>query len=104
MAANPEINAACGKLLQKYLMASYAYYVLDVSVMPDEEYDKIAKLLLKYWKEFDHQHKRLISEADLEATTLYALRDSDYPLMVKGAAMLWIRDTKAKPHKEGSSV
>lgn len=87
---NPEINAACGKLLQKYLMASYAYYVRNTNVMPDEEYDKIAKLLLKYYDEFEHQHKHLVSKDDLGATTLYALKASDYPLMVVHAAEMWI--------------
>ena len=97
---NPEINKACGKLIQKYLMASYAYYILHESVIPDEDYDQIAKLLLKYWKEFDHQHKRLISEADLEAGTLYSLRRIDYPLMVKNATELWLHELRLSGKQE----
>lgn len=91
---NPEINTACRKLLQKYLMASYIYYVLNKSVMPDEEYDKIAQLLLKYWDQFEHQHKHLLTKDDLGATTLYALRAEDYPLMVRGGADRWLREMK----------
>lgn len=91
---NQEVNRACQKLLQKYLMASYLYYVKFVSVMPDEEYDQLGKLLLKYWHEFDHQHKYLVSEADLEAATLYSLREEDYPKMVKGAALLWLEKSR----------
>ncbi len=85
-----EVNKVCGKLLQKYLMASYAYYILHKSPMPDEEYDQVAKLLLKYWDEFEHQHKYLITKEDLEAGTLYHLRANDYPRMVIGGVECWL--------------
>ena len=97
---NPEINKACGKLIQKYLMASYAYYILHESVMPDEEYDKLATVLLKYWDQFDHQHKHLISKDDLEAGTLYSLRRHDYPLMVKNATELWLQELRPSGKRE----
>jgi len=88
---NPEINSACGKLLQRYLMASYAYYILNMSLMGDDEYDQIAKLLFKYYDEFEHQHKYLVTKDDLSATTLYALRTNDYPLMVRGGVEHWLK-------------
>jgi NAD-dependent DNA ligase len=89
MQASP-IAEACGKLLQKMLMASYAYYQLHKSVMPDEEYDNICKLLLKYWEEFDHIHKHLLTKEDLEAGTLYAIPEWEYPLRVKFGAEKWL--------------
>lgn len=86
---NPETNAACQKVLQRYLMASYCYYILHKSPITDEEYDQLAKVLLKYWDQFEHQHKHLVTKDDLDAGTLYALRRDDYPLMVQNAAELW---------------
>lgn len=95
-----DVNAACGKLLQKYLMASYAYYVKHESPMPDGEYDKLAKLLLKYWDDFDHPHKYLICKGDLEAGTLYSLRSTDYPNIVKCAAELWLQELRSQQHSQ----
>ena len=77
-----------GRLLQKYLMASYIYYILHRSVMPDEEFDQMAKDLLQNWDTFEHQHKSLVTLADLEAGTLYSLSEKNYPGMVVGAALL----------------
>lgn len=78
------------KLFQAYLMTSYLYYTLDVSVILDDLYDGIAKALLARYDEFDHQHKHLVSKADLEAGTLYHLRGNDYPQMIQMAADLWM--------------
>jgi len=82
------------KSLQKYLMASYLYYIRYQSVMPDAEYDQLAKDLLEGWNNFKHQHKHLVSKEDLKAGTLFALKDDDYPLMVKAAADLWLRSVE----------
>lgn len=85
-----EINTACGKLLQRYLMASYLYYHMHKSVMPDEEYDQIAKMLLKYYDHFDHQHKYLVTKEDLSAGTLFSVKFDEYPMMVRFAAEKWL--------------
>jgi len=85
-----EVSTACGKILQRWLMASYAYYCRDESLMSDTQYDADAKLLQKYWDQFDHQHKHLVTFEDLEAGSLFKLRQSDYPLMVINAAEYWI--------------
>lgn len=82
--------------LQKYLMASYAYYIRHTSVMPDSEYDELAKYLLKHWHAFEHQHKHLVSEDDLRAGTLYALGSDKYPLIIQAAAEMWIQDVSDK--------
>jgi len=78
--------------LQKYLMASYLYYIRYQSVMPDSEYDEMAKVLLEQWDMFEHQHKHLVTPEDLKAGTLFRLRDEDYPLIVKCAADMWLRE------------
>ena len=82
------------KALQKYLMASYLYYIRYQSVMPDSEYDELAKYLLEHWDTFEHLHKHLVTPEDLKAGTLFRLRDEDYPLIVKGAADMWVRDSE----------
>ena len=80
-----------GKLLQVYLMASYAYYVRNTNIILDTTYDHIAKTLEARWDCFDHPHKYLVDRDDLSATTLYKLsKASDYPLIVAHAAEKWI--------------
>lgn len=86
--------------LQKYLMASYAYYIRYTSVMPDSEYDDLAKYLLEHWHTFEHQHKHLVSEEDLKAGTLFSLNERGYPLMIQAAAEMWIQDVSDKQVQE----
>lgn len=85
-------SAVLGKMLQKYLYCSYAYYILDESVIHDTEYDNIAKILLNNYNKFEHPHKYLVTIDDLEAGTLFRLSDDKYPNMVKGAAKLAIKE------------
>ena len=85
-----DVSSACGKILQRWLMASYAYYIEDVSLLADTQYDADAKLLLKYWDDFEHVHKHLVTRGDLEAGTLFRLSMKDYPLPVVGGAKHWI--------------
>lgn len=78
--------------LQAYLMASYLYYIRFTSVIEDTEYDKLAKRLLKDFDKVEHQHKYLVTEDDLRAGTLYSLKDSDYPTMIRMASEMWARE------------
>lgn len=64
-----------------FLMASYAYYVLNQSIVTDDCYDGMAKDILASWGTLTHQHRHLISLEDLKAGTLFALKASDYPMM-----------------------
>lgn len=72
-----------------YLMASYAYYCHDLSLVSDATYDEMAKEMLQLWDSLEHEHKSLITTADLEAGTLYRLKEDDYPLRVKGG-LAWL--------------
>lgn len=78
--------------LQKFLMASYLYYTRFQSPIPDAEYDAICKRLLAQWDDFEHQHKYLVTPDDLRAGTLYTLSEDDYPMMVRQAAEMWLRE------------
>lgn len=93
---NPKI---C-KALQLYLMTSYLYYHRNRSVIPDEQYDQLAKQLLLRWDTFEHQHKHLISKEDLQAGTLYHLREDQYPKMVVGAALILLTKYEQKRMRE----
>lgn len=86
-----------GRLFQVFLVTSYAYYVRYVSLLKDEQYDKIAATLLKHWDEFEHPHKHLVSKDDLRAGTLYATKN--YPPIVKHCAELKIRDHEEKEQR-----
>ena len=65
-----------------YLMASYAYYEEDDSILSDGLFDGLAHRMLEVWDDIDHWHKGLITVGDLKAATL--LR-RDFPGRVKGA-------------------
>lgn len=80
------IKGAPMSIVPWYLMASYLYYVHDVSLLTDALYDQLAKDMLAKWGDIKHQHKHLITPEDLKAGTLYRLKEEDYPNMTKNAA------------------
>jgi hypothetical protein len=69
-----------------WLMASYLYYHHDIPLISDGLYDELAAGMLNSWDGIEHPHKHLITLADLEAGSLYALPVDAYPKMVKYAA------------------
>jgi NAD-dependent DNA ligase len=78
------VNTEGGKLLQAYLMSSFAYYHLNRSLMSDDQFDKLCKRLLEIFDSFEHQHKYLVTKEDLAAGTGFAIKE--YPIMVIHAA------------------
>lgn len=70
-------------------MASYLYYHCDTSVIPDGDYDDLCKRLLAEWSKIKHPHKHLISKADLEAGSGYAIPLRKYPIITRSAAWQW---------------
>ena len=76
-----EANANC--LVPHYLMACYAYYVLDAPLISDHLFDKITKRLISELDTLSHPHKHHITMDDLLAGTGFALK---YPLMTIGGA------------------
>ena len=73
-----------------YLMASYAYYKLDKSIISDISFDSMAKIMLEHWHAIEHIHKDYISEDDLRAGTFLG----KYPSMAIGAAEQIVKDLK----------
>ncbi len=75
-----------GAAVSWWLMASYAYYIHDISLLSDELYDSLAGLLKDRWSEIQHPHKHLITAEHLAAGSLFDLKEQDYPLMTRNAA------------------
>lgn len=73
-------------LVSWYLMSSYLYYLHEVSLLHDHEYDLLCKELLSRWDKVEHPHKHLVSKEDLMAGTGFTLREEDYPSITKNAA------------------
>ena len=71
-----------GHLVAHYLLASYAYYHLQESPMPDDAYDRLCERLAQRWEHVQHQHKHLIDRDALTAGTGYYLAADAYPLML----------------------
>lgn len=64
-----------------YLMASYAYYVMDDPILTDSVFDRMTNRMLGSWHEIEHPHKDLITIDMLEAGTYFG----EYPSKVEGA-------------------
>tara|TARA_B100001094_G_scaffold131313_1_gene127142 strand:- start:27720 stop:28022 length:303 start_codon:yes stop_codon:yes gene_type:complete len=73
-----------------YLMASYAYYVLDKPILADHSFDSMAKIMLECWDDIEHMHKEYITKDDLRAGTFLG----KYPSMAQGAAERLVKDLK----------
>lgn len=74
-----------------YLMSSYLYYHEDVSVITDHEFDTLATVILKEWKNITHPHKKLLKKGDLKAGTGFAIK---HTTMIKCAALQWKNEMK----------
>ena len=68
-------------LVPWYLIASYAYYVLDESILTDAYYDMICFLLMEELDavNIDHPHAQLCDMESLSAGTGYHLSEDQYP-------------------------
>ena len=74
----------------KYLMCSYAYYVLDKNLITDQEFDELGKHILDNCDAIDHPHKYLLTKDMLVAGTYLG----EYPNIVKGAVGDYIRENR----------
>lgn len=66
-----------------WLMASYAYYVEDKSILSDATFDAIAATLGDEWDQVSHRHKHLI-DRDMTKSGFYIPKEA-YPSIVEGA-------------------
>jgi hypothetical protein len=69
------------------LMASFLYYHRDVTILSDECYDALAKIVAEDFPFITHPHRdRLASLVGAGTSSLYDLKEEDYPLMARSAA------------------
>ena len=71
-------------LIPYYLMFSYLYYVKNISLIEDTEFDQMCKTLLEKLDGLTHMHKHLVKKENLTAGTGY---DIKYTNMIKDSAM-----------------
>lgn len=64
-----------------YIMASYAYYVLDDPILTDSTFDRLCRKLLENWDSIEHIHKHLLTKEALLAGTYLG----EYPSRIHGA-------------------
>jgi NAD-dependent DNA ligase len=73
--------------IAKYLMCAFAYYQLDTNLIPDSEFDKLAKDILANYDNIEHMHKYLVTKKDLDAGTYLG----EYPTIVRSATKQYIK-------------
>lgn len=82
-----------------YLMSSWLYYEHDISLLIDEDYDKLCIFILERWDSIEHRHKHLLDRDSLKAGTGYSLKE--YPTITTSAAVrLATEDKHFKWHKK----
>ncbi|MER9178926.1 hypothetical protein [Mesorhizobium sp. M0767] len=73
-----------GALVSWYLMLSWLYYMQDITVVHDDDFDKVCRRLKAEWPLVKHHHKRRVSLELLDAGSGFNLKN--YPKIVIGAA------------------
>ena len=73
--------------IAKYLMCAFAYYQLDTNLIPDSEFDQLAKDILANYDNIEHMHRYLVTKKDLDAGTYLG----EYPTIVRSATKQYIK-------------
>lgn len=69
------------------LMASYLYYCRDETILTDGCYDWLAEVVREDFDFIRHPHKHLLASLkDQRTSSLYSLKEEDYPLIARSAA------------------
>lgn len=71
-----------------YLMAGYAYEVLDAPIITDEEWDQLCRFVKDNWDAAQkHPHGHLIDPEALDSATAGYLKEDYLPSLTKSAAL-----------------
>lgn len=73
-------------LVAYFLIASYLYYVRDVSIISDGLFDEICETLTLHWDDVEHPHKHIIDREALKAGSGYYITHDKYPGMTRASA------------------
>lgn len=93
--AEQVIASDVNMLVPWYLIASYAYYILDEYIITDSYYDTICFLLMEELDavNIDHQHAHLCSMEALSAGTGHHIPLKNYPLITIRVAESFVSGT-----------
>jgi hypothetical protein len=70
------------------LMASFLYYHRDNSILSDNCFDELTEVVRSDWAAVSHAHKYLLSAlVDQSSSSLYHLKEQDYPAITRNAAL-----------------
>lgn len=81
-----QITVQPNQIIKWFLMASWLYYINDISILSDERYDLLAKQIYDSWDDLSSMHKHVIRKDDLMCGSLYYLKDEDYPTIIVSLA------------------
>lgn len=82
-------------LVTEYLLHSFLYYELNVSLYSDAEFDCICDKIYKDFDNITHMHKHLLDKESLKAHTGYTIQ---YPNIVKHTAVImYMKKTNVNP-------
>jgi hypothetical protein len=73
-------------------MSSYLYYIEDTSMFADHEYDRLCKFFYDNFDVVVHRHKYLVDKENLRAGTGFTIKREEYPQMVIGAALQYVKE------------
>lgn len=62
-----------------YLMASYAYYKENESLLSDSTFDKMCLYILTNWTTLEHRYKHLVNKESLTAGTGFDVEWNRFP-------------------------
>lgn len=75
-----------------YMIHSYLYYVLNETIINDDDFNKLCQQLILDWDTLEHPHKHLTTLEDLKCSSGNTIK---FPLMVQSAAFKVLRDYRA---------
>lgn len=84
-----------------FLMTSYLYYVHDLSLVTDNSFESMTRVMVRLWDTIAHRHKQLITSDMLSAGTAFNLLEEDYPTITKSAAWYLAKEDGLVVFKQG---
>jgi hypothetical protein len=81
-----QIDENPNQAIKWLLMASWLYYINDISILSDSRYDLLTTQVYNWWNDLTHMHKNVIHRDSLICGSLYYLKDEDYPSMIVSLA------------------
>ena len=79
-------NTSLGQLCAFFLVHSYLYYNVNMSLLDDAVFDYLCRRLYENFEQFEHMHKHLLDKEALQAGTGFYLKTKDYPRIVRSIA------------------